>query len=151
MLNLAEQVPGKRLRLHYLDGLRGIAALYVVFSHVWEMQPTELPSLWMSLSKIFQYGSFSVSVFIVLSGYCLMLPVSRSQAGSLSIKFSDFIQRRARRILPPYYAALVLSIAVGLLLTLLVRLQLFLDALFFAFGDFFKLVIYGGARGLSEF
>lgn len=52
----------KRLRLHYLDGLRGIAALYVVFSHIWELQGENLPKLWLSISRIFQYGDFSVSV-----------------------------------------------------------------------------------------
>jgi len=60
--------------------------------------------------KPFAYAHFSVGMFIVLSGYCLMLPVTRSVDGSLKGGFTGFVRRRARRILPPYYAALVLSI-----------------------------------------
>lgn len=56
------------------------------------------------------YGRASVSVFIVLSGYVLMLPVIRNANGSLPGGVGGFIKRRARRILPPYYAALVLGI-----------------------------------------
>lgn len=115
----------KRLRLHYLDGLRGIAALYVVFSHIWELQGENLPKLWLSISRIFQYGDFSVSVFIVLSGYCLMLPVSRSQAGYIPGSLIGYFKRRAKRILPPYYAALGLSILLGLIITIAVNLNIF--------------------------
>ncbi|BAZ42547.1 acyltransferase 3 [Calothrix sp. NIES-4101] len=120
-----EQSADKRLRLHYLDGLRGLAALYVVFSHAWELQGNDLPILWLNFSKIFRYGSFSVSIFIVLSGYCLMLPVVRSQTGYISGSLIDYFKRRAIRILPPYYAALIISIALGLLITFLAKLQLF--------------------------
>ena len=53
------------------------------------------------------YGHLAVDVFIVVSGFCLMLPVARrgDQLGSLK----EFFRRRIRRILPPYYAALALS------------------------------------------
>jgi peptidoglycan/LPS O-acetylase OafA/YrhL len=57
------------------------------------------------------YGHFSVAMFIVLSGYCLMLPVARSTDGRLAGGFWGYLKRRARRILPPYYAAVALSLA----------------------------------------
>jgi len=54
------------------------------------------------------YGHSSVAVFIVISGFCLMLPISRN-GGSIT-SLGAFFRRRARRILPPYYAALLPSV-----------------------------------------
>jgi peptidoglycan/LPS O-acetylase OafA/YrhL len=123
MSKLTDKTHDKRVHLHYLDGLRGLAALYVVFSHLWELQGHDLPGMWLSFSKIFRYGLFSVAIFIVLSGYCLMLPVARSQTGYISGGLLNYIKRRARRILPPYYSALILSLIVGILLTILINLH----------------------------
>ncbi|HEY3766170.1 MAG TPA: acyltransferase, partial [Gaiellales bacterium] len=59
----------------------------------------------------FIYGRFAVVVFIVLSGFSLALSPARHgwHLGSLS----GFAFRRARRILPPYWAALLFSLAVA--------------------------------------
>lgn len=57
---------------------------------------------------IFDHGHSAVSVFIVLSGYVLMLPIVRSETGQLRGGLGGFLIRRARRILPPYYGALFL-------------------------------------------
>ena len=59
---------------------------------------------------IFNYGTDAVAIFIVLSGYLLMLPVARHPEMKLKGGVSGFIIRRARRILPPYYAALFISL-----------------------------------------
>ena len=101
----------------FLDGLRGLAALYVVFHHAacelfGEPFPAGirtattylLPPLWAT-------GHWAVSVFIVLSGFCLMLPVARDPGGRLRGGVPGYLFRRARRILPPYYAALGLTLA----------------------------------------
>lgn len=99
-----------RLRLDYLDGLRGLAALYVVLHHAYYGFTAEaaLPPLAAYLTYWLYLGRSAVDIFIVLSGYCLMLPVVR--AGRLRGSFADFMRRRARRILPPYYAALAVSL-----------------------------------------
>jgi peptidoglycan/LPS O-acetylase OafA/YrhL len=60
---------------------------------------------------VFKPGSYGVAVFIVLSGYCLALPVARAAEPQLNGGLGRFLKRRARRILPPYYAAVALSIA----------------------------------------
>lgn len=60
--------------------------------------------------QIFGYGHLAVAIFIVLSGYSLMLPLARFGRYELLGGFRPYIRRRARRLLPPYYAALVLSI-----------------------------------------
>ncbi len=105
-----------RLRLDYLDGLRGLAALYVVMHHAYYGLTAEqtLPPLAAKLTYWLYLGHSAVDIFIVLSGYCLMLPVVR--AGRLSGGTGEFVRRRARRILPPYFAALGLSLlAIALL------------------------------------
>ncbi len=94
-----------------MDGLRGLAALYVVLHHAYYGLTAEasLPPLAAKWTYWLYLGHSAVDVFIVLSGYCLMLPVIRS--GRLSGGIIEFLRRRARRILPPYFAALAFSLA----------------------------------------
>ncbi len=104
--------PAPRLRLDYLDGLRGLAALYVVMHHAYYGLTSEavLPHQIALLTYWLYLGRSAVDIFIVLSGYCLMLPVVRSGAGVLSGGSPNFFKRRARRILPPYYAAMAVTL-----------------------------------------
>lgn len=99
-----------RIRLDYLDGLRGLAALYVVMHHAYYGLTAEavLPPTTAHLTYWLYLGRSAVDIFIVLSGYCLMLPVIRK--GHLPSTIPEFLRRRARRILPPYYAAMALSL-----------------------------------------
>ncbi|MCU0570206.1 MAG: acyltransferase [Oculatellaceae cyanobacterium Prado106] len=108
-----------RVRLTYLDGIRGLAALYVVLVHVWISEGSDelVPSwFWAGLEKSLRYGIFAVVIFVTLSGYCLMLPVVRSGKTELSGGVGKFLKRRIRRILPPYYASLVFCLAIALLM-----------------------------------
>jgi peptidoglycan/LPS O-acetylase OafA/YrhL len=95
-----------------LDGLRGLAALYVVFNHIFERTfpgyPSDHAPWW---AGWFIYGRFAVVVFIVLSGFSLALSPARHCWRLDSV--SRFAGRRARRILPAYLAALVFSLAVA--------------------------------------
>lgn len=100
------------LRLEYLDGLRAIAALYVVLFHAglgFSPNPGQLPAAAQLARRILCYGHDAVAVFIVLSGYCLMLPVSRAE-GHIVRGVQSYFGRRAWRILPPYLAALLGSL-----------------------------------------
>ena len=105
-----------RLRLDYLDGVRGLAALYVVFHHAFSevaiLDPPVLPAAFLRATAWLWDGLIAVQVFIVLSGYCLMLPVARTGDGRLRGGVGEFVRRRAWRILPPYWAALALSLGV---------------------------------------
>lgn len=104
-----------KLRLDYLDGLRGLSALYVVLLHVSQIVNDRLHGdgiLSTAYPVMLKYGRNAVGIFIVLSGYCLMLPVVRSEEGQLRGGVVQYIKRRARRILPPYYAALILSLLI---------------------------------------
>ncbi len=99
-------------RLAGLDGIRGLAGLYVVLNHVFLRAfpgyPVDRAPFW---AGWFIYGRFAVVVFIVLSGFSLALSPSRH--GWRLDGPSRFARRRARRILPPYWAALVFSLAVA--------------------------------------
>ena len=93
--------------MDYLDGIRGGAALWVVMTHVWyffmghqiNLRPKGL------FTNLLLHAHLAVDVFIVLSGFCLMLPVAHRE--SLRGGAMSFFKRRARRILPTFYAALV--------------------------------------------
>ncbi len=99
------------VRLGFVDGLRALAALYVAVGHIGdEIWPGRAPAGPLGfLVTSLAYGRFAVSVFIVLSGFSLMLPVARN-GNRLPWGAWGFYRRRARRILPPYYLAMGLSL-----------------------------------------
>jgi peptidoglycan/LPS O-acetylase OafA/YrhL len=95
------------LHLAYLDGLRALAAVYVVMFHaVLGFSGQNLTGSLRLLRRAFAFGHEAVAIFIVLSGYCLMLPVVRRTPDRLQVAFLPFMRRRALRILPPYFVAL---------------------------------------------
>ncbi|HEX8531969.1 MAG TPA: acyltransferase [Cytophagales bacterium] len=100
--------------LKYLDGLRALAALYVLVHHSFlQVFPGYQPvaGRFTAWKDLFYYGSYAVALFIVLSGFCLALPVVRGD-GTLRGGTLGFLRGRALRILPPY----VLAVAASLLL-----------------------------------
>jgi peptidoglycan/LPS O-acetylase OafA/YrhL len=100
------------IRLAYLDGLRALASAYVVLFHALPgFSAQNLIGPWRLLKRTFAYGHEAVAIFIVLSGYCLMLPVVRRDPELLGVALGQFVARRAKRILPPYFAAVAFSIA----------------------------------------
>lgn len=106
-----------RAHLNFLDGLRGLAALYVVVHHAymhvgWRADGGGLAPSVRHMTNWLVFGHVAVDVFIVLSGFCLMLPLACSGEEWLRGGLGEFFKRRARRVLPPYYAALVLSLAI---------------------------------------
>jgi len=106
-----------RLHLPYLDGIRALMALYVVHNHILEQFGVVRGPFRIVLKELvsaLRYGHYCVAVFIVLSGYCLMLPVLRD-GGTLRGGLPTFFRRRARRILPPYYFTLAFcALLIGL-------------------------------------
>jgi peptidoglycan/LPS O-acetylase OafA/YrhL len=117
--NLAMQPPATGVkppapRLEFIEGMRAAAALMVLLNHAYgqawyaardQFPPAPFSILTFSLAT----GHLAVSVFISISGYCLMLPVARGD-GVLKGGAWEFFRRRVRRILPPYYAALLFSL-----------------------------------------
>lgn len=115
----SKKVPGqKRARIDYIDGLRAIAALYVLLHHSYMMVfPIEYgvhPSgLLGSLTGWLLWGHFGVTVFIVLAGFSLTIAVA-PHGGSLRGGFAGFMGRRAWRIIPPYLLAIALTASLSL-------------------------------------
>ncbi len=96
-------------RYDFLDGLRAVLALYVTVHHAWL---TVADRDHATLSRYFfplTFGHYAVCFFIIVSGFCLMLPTLKN-GFVLSHGLGAFLQRRAWRILPPYYFALLLSL-----------------------------------------
>jgi peptidoglycan/LPS O-acetylase OafA/YrhL len=106
-------------RVQWLDGIRGAAAMFVVLHHIWLSVWPEFPRnagpWWVGWML---YGHLAVAVFIIVSGFSLTLAPMR-RGGKLAGGTSRFLRRRAWRILPPYWMALIFStiITAGLLQT----------------------------------
>jgi peptidoglycan/LPS O-acetylase OafA/YrhL len=97
----------------HVEGLRGVAALYVFLFHVWQtaVQHGAGPlTAWYAVTPFMQYGHFAVAIFIVISGYCLALPVASRPGLAFSVK--AFFIARARRLMPAYVAVVLLSVPV---------------------------------------
>ncbi|HEX3550189.1 MAG TPA: acyltransferase [Candidatus Elarobacter sp.] len=102
----------QRTYFPHVEGFRGVAALYVFLYHAWQsavahagatltvLLPFTLPWL--------QFGHFAVSVFIVISGYCLGMPVATRPERPFNRR--AFARRRARRLGPAYLLALALTL-----------------------------------------
>ncbi|MFV1922936.1 MAG: acyltransferase family protein [Methylotenera sp.] len=98
-------------RLAFADGLRGLAALWVVLFHLSEGKHIEsikaaTPDLLYSI--IFTHGDFGVAVFFVLSGFVMALTVKSIHINLLSA--FKFTARRFIRLAPPYYFAIFFAL-----------------------------------------
>lgn len=107
-----DQIPAKDSRIAGLDGLRGLAALYVVIFHVWILSfphfPRDTGPSWLVWAM---YGRLAVVFFLVLSGFSLA--VGAQARGWRIGGVIEFARRRAWRILPAYWLALAISLVVA--------------------------------------
>ena len=121
----ASRAPGDA-RVQWLDGVRGAAAMFVVLHHIWlatwRSFPSDVGPWWLGWLL---YGHMAVAIFIVVSGFSLALAPMRND-GKLSGGVSRFLRRRAWRIIPAYWAALILSV---LITAILLRPELGLGAI----------------------
>jgi peptidoglycan/LPS O-acetylase OafA/YrhL len=95
----------------HVEGLRGVAALYVFLYHLWQTAVSQPGAILFALrgaTGFLQYGHFAVVAFIVISGYCLGLPVAAHPERRFAPR--AFAVRRARRLMPAYVAALAGSV-----------------------------------------
>ncbi|GAA2848251.1 hypothetical protein Acy02nite_02180 [Actinoplanes cyaneus] len=101
-----------RHRVAGLDGLRGLLALYVVVHHCWLIcfpgYPANTGPAW---GGWLIHGRLAVVAFIVLSGFSLAIAPARD--GWRLGGGWRFAGRRARRILPAYWAALLVSLVLA--------------------------------------
>lgn len=97
-------------RLDAIDNLRGVAALLVLLSHTWLFTTRYNYSFGpLAISNWLTYGFFAIHLFIILSGFVLAYPLV-SDDGWKQLDVWDFYKRRALRIVPPYYAVIILLV-----------------------------------------
>jgi len=99
----ASKVPAKSGRFDAVDSLRAIAMIMVIAQH----------------ADLFPFGWLGVQIFFVISGFVVTISVlDQPQGGTTSWhRLRDFYRRRVARIMPGYYAyvllAMVLTLIVG--------------------------------------
>lgn len=112
--------PRKTPYLPYLAGLRGLAALYVVLFHVdhnleRNYEPFGASHALLPLrGQFLLYGHWAVTLFIIMSGFVLTLPLAAGRHGATDPR--RFLTKRLQRLLPAYYVALVFAIPIWLLI-----------------------------------
>lgn len=110
---------GQGAKLEFIEGMRAIAALYVVIGHICSMVETNLlagkksllPGWMNAIMSPFWHGHLAVAAFIVLSGFSLQYGLFHRGDGRV-YGLGKFFVRRGMRILPAYYACLIFSLFV---------------------------------------
>ncbi len=90
-------------RIRFLDGLRGIAILLVIFFHAFSRWPSILPygDKYASF-PVFKYGYLGVQLFFMISGFVILMTLEKSK------NFTNFIYKRWLRLFPAMFIASVL-------------------------------------------
>lgn len=112
--------PSFQSRLARIDMLRGIAVLLVLVNHLpfsTSLVPSALPPTtnvsvfpdW--LIRLVDVGHTGVNLFLVISGFCIHMRWARRFDAQSPPDFVAFWKRRLRRLYPPYFAAILLSMA----------------------------------------
>ena len=93
-----------------VESLRAVAALAVVFSHVWLYAHAFGPSAYAPFQhRVIAAGGFGVQLFFALSGYLIFRPFARRDYfGGEHIDTWSYARNRAVRILPLYWCVVVL-------------------------------------------
>jgi peptidoglycan/LPS O-acetylase OafA/YrhL len=110
--------------LHFLDGLRGMAAVYVMIGHarwlLWEGYGSysEHPELYSFLEKLnmyffafFKYGHQMVMFFFILSGFVIHLKNAQvlKMNSNAEINWMSYYFKRIIRIVPPFFTVLLIG------------------------------------------
>ena len=98
-------------RLSGVDSVRGVAALLVLVCHAqaYCLAPDH-PLPW-PLPQLANNASHGVDLFVVVSGFCLALPLVHGR----TLHVVNFLRRRALRLMPAYYVALAAAALLALL------------------------------------
>lgn len=108
--------PTPSSRLRSIDFLRGAAALGVVLFHAinYGGHPPLHVSWFRVLHVLLGQGGLGVALFFVISGFCIHLRwASQSTAtAQRGIDLGEFWARRLRRLYPPYFVMLCISMGI---------------------------------------
>ena len=100
-----------------MECLRGLAALWVFLFHISDLVRVSLPALY----PLAKEGHRGVSVFFVISGYCIFAAAQRCIQQQSSSR--EFLRRRLLRIFPTFWASLVIVLVLPYLLEILASLK----------------------------
>jgi peptidoglycan/LPS O-acetylase OafA/YrhL len=100
-------------RLANIDGLRAVAILLVLITHTWVFFGAPALSFSVAgqsiaLASLPAIGHVGVNLFLVISGFSLAWPFMNGSGARERYSLAGFFQRRVQRIVPPYYASIVL-------------------------------------------
>ena len=93
-------------RLPSLDGIRGVAILLVLVSHV-EMTANPVLTEWLA-----RLGDFGVKMFFVLSGFLITTLLADEYRRTGTIAIGRFAIRRAFRIFPAVYVFMLVILGI---------------------------------------
>ena len=93
---LAHKESGSMQYYKHLDGIRAIAVLLVYLLHA---NAAYMPS-----------GQMGVTLFFVLSGFLISLKIFRPEP----FNYYLFIEKRIKRILPAFFAVLIISLILSI-------------------------------------
>jgi len=110
-------------RLLELDGLRGLAALAVVFYHFF-YRYHEIYGHTFAFSDLFRLGHYGVQLFFMISGFVIYWTLQRSENPL------DFIWSRFSRLYPVYWACVILTFIAISLFSLAGRERSLMELLF---------------------
>ena len=97
----SDPLPGSRKHYHLLDGLRGVAAIMVVFYHIFESWSPSVEEQWCN------HGYLAVDFFFVLSGFVIGYSYDRRWH---KMKVGEFFKRRLIRLHPLVVLGTVLGV-----------------------------------------
>jgi peptidoglycan/LPS O-acetylase OafA/YrhL len=104
-----------------LTGLRGLAACWVLLFHLWMAAGPRKIHVYLfdqkiDLTPLFSGGWIGVDIFFVLSGFLLAIPYLRWHFFDKSpVSLPRYFQRRLLRVLPAYYAQILVLLGINLL------------------------------------
>lgn len=98
-------------RIEALTGLRGLMALYVTLEHLAGMYRVEYHPALAALLAPFRLGVPGHALFFVLTGFGLTRSMRRQARAGLAPSLGAYLIARWRRLAPPYYATILLCLA----------------------------------------
>lgn len=107
-------MPPTHPQVPVLDSFRGLAAMGILLYHCWRLSGE--PALGGGpVRDGLSAGFLAVTLFFVLSGFVLFLPVARRDGVFGPVR--AYARRRVARVVPAYYAVLIVCLPAYPLLT----------------------------------
>ncbi|MBV6626272.1 MAG: acyltransferase [Rivularia sp. (in: Bacteria)] len=105
-----------RIHFRFIDGLRALAALWVILFHSVTDADKTISQFTDTLPKwfvyiVFEKGHLGVAVFFVISGFLISHSLKNTQFNFAW--FKNFVLRRLVRLSPTYYLSILTTLAIG--------------------------------------